>query len=444
MPQCKLCLRKFSGWPAFMGHISQRACPVMILSDTKAPVVNSPQPHDVTPRSDRGLFADRAHAPEEPTDPPTQQANSETSVPIFHDQTLQTLAAQGPRQLTVMAKRVRDNFSLQHCPECYQWVASPSYLSRHACKSHSSYSSIAAQQSAVLQWIKNRGRLQRPCEFCGVWYQARPKAHLQACPVLWICAHLFARHSTLLDAGQTQLPYVSSGRAEPAGSQAGVCSVLSPTPAPNATNPGGVHDARLGTFGGDGPGKGQETERACTPDLPQKWLRSDHKSKGEKGDLGHTAAPTTGKGLGSAAIPAEPAPQTATGSDQAREPAAHSGKPGPAAQDLHRVQRRSHQRESYRQSGAQGSRNWWDQSRNPRRGQRGRDPTDEDLRDLVKHLGRLVLRLEDNQAIASLDTQFLMFMSTAEDAKGWSLTSSLYRVAESWHKQKESDLGSLS
>ena len=99
---------------------------------------------------------------------------------------------------------------------------------------------------------------------------------------------------------------------------------------------------------------------------------------------------------------------------------------------------------SYRQSGAQGSRNWWDQSRNPRRGQRGRDPTDEDLRDLVKHLGRLVLRLEDNQAIASLDTQFLMFMSTAEDAKGWSLTSSLYRVAESWHKQKESDPGSLS
>lgn len=52
-------------------------------------------------------------------------------------------------------------------------------------------------------------------------------------------------------------------------------------------------------------------------------------------------------------------------------------------------------------------------------------------------MARLTLRLEDNQVIQHLDSQFIIFMQTKEAAKGWSITASLYKVAQAWHKQKK-------
>jgi len=71
------------------------------------------------------------------------------------------------------------------------------------------------------------------------------------------------------------------------------------------------------------------------------------------------------------------------------------------------------------------------------------DPSDEDLRELVKQMGRLLIRLEDAQTIANLDTSFIMFVGATPDPAGWSLPSSMYQIALDWNRRKESDPGSL-
>ena len=88
-----------------------------------------------------------------------------------------------------------------------------------------------------------------------------------------------------------------------------------------------------------------------------------------------------------------------------------------------------------------GDQTWWGKDKRDHRSgireDRFHDRDNSELRELVKAMARLTLRLEDNQVIQHLDSQFIIFMQTKEAAKGWSITASLYKVAQAWHKQKK-------
>ena len=193
MPTCRHCLKSFHAWPQFFGHFHQEACPVLHAH----PTAESPtHPADSsTPPPAASLLAHGASAPEEV---PTAQVDPP---PLFHLDSIQALARK--RDVQALAKAIRTHGIFHHCPECRHWCTGPTYITRHAIKAHSV---ISQHQPAVLQWLKNRGHLQRPCEFCEAWYQVRPAQHLLNCPVLWACGHLLARFASLHDPLQASRP----------------------------------------------------------------------------------------------------------------------------------------------------------------------------------------------------------------------------------------------
>ena len=398
MPQCRLCLKRFHAWPEFMGHISQQACPFLVLQDV------APHGNQEASKVSQQFFAQGAPAPEELPTPTAPEEASSSEQP--------ELAKQG--DILKLSQQVRQSCSMQHCPECYQWVAKPTYLARHAVQSHSRVRDL---QSAVKEWLKNRSRLQRPCEF---WYQARPKAHLQSCPVLRISLHLMARHHNLFP-GQTRLPYGHANGSATAGGPRGAGSVLS------ASHSHPCHDSPLFRRGdGDGPRQGQArvgTVQDGSSGGEQRRQAAD--GPDGQGPILHSGPESRPAGGGG--DEPEGLPGTGSGSSELARPGPQPTKPGPRA---------------YRQVGAT---------------KRGGAPGETKIRDRdaetatatrtsrtwVKQMGRLVLRLEDAQTIASLDTQFIMFIGTVSDHKGWSLTDNLYRVATEWNRKKEQSPESL-
>ncbi|CAE7941765.1 unnamed protein product [Symbiodinium sp. KB8] len=60
----------------------------------------------------------------------------------------------------------------------------------------------------------------------------------------------------------------------------------------------------------------------------------------------------------------------------------------------------------------------------------------EDLKEVVKAMGRLSLRLEDQLSVLSLDVEFILFLQTDAAGNQFSITASLYAAAQQWHKQK--------
>ncbi|OLP86656.1 hypothetical protein AK812_SmicGene32208 [Symbiodinium microadriaticum] len=71
---------------------------------------------------------------------------------------------------------------------------------------------------------------------------------------------------------------------------------------------------------------------------------------------------------------------------------------------------------------------------------RDRDEEMETLREMIRHLARLALRLEDAMSICNLDNEFLMFFQTNSQ---WAVTSQLFKAATEWKEQKESAPQSL-
>ena len=205
LPQCKHCLRRFHGWPEFTSHFATAACPVLHA------IGRATKPEPSIPTSDPAAAQlSRAFAPgqgiPEGTSrlPPSQHQTAviapPSPVPLFHRSELQTLARQ--RNIPALISAIHDIGSLNHCPECWQWCTSASYVSRHAVGVHSL---IQQHQPAVRSWAQSIGRALRPCEWCRKWYKARPKQHVQTCPVMWMCGHFLARHSNLEAPGQSQL-----------------------------------------------------------------------------------------------------------------------------------------------------------------------------------------------------------------------------------------------
>ena len=202
LPTCRHCLKSFHAWPQFFGHFHQEACPVLHAHSAPRTDIDSNPPPPPRDSDNASLLAHGAFAPEESealqTEPP----------PLFHITSIQTLAR--TRDVPALAKAIRQHGLSNHCPECNQWCTGPEYISRHAAKSHPE---VRKHQAAVLQWLKNRGRIRRPCEFCEVWYKVRPLTHLQHCPILWACGHLIARFSSLDDPSQASLHGYFHGRA---------------------------------------------------------------------------------------------------------------------------------------------------------------------------------------------------------------------------------------
>ncbi|CAE7613619.1 unnamed protein product [Symbiodinium microadriaticum] len=72
-----------------------------------------------------------------------------------------------------------------------------------------------------------------------------------------------------------------------------------------------------------------------------------------------------------------------------------------------------------------------------------RQDREEELKELVRQMGRLLLRMEDAMSIQHLDSQFVLFLRTEENTGGWSITSALFKVATRWNQVKADNPSSL-
>ena len=299
LPQCRYCLKRFYGWPQFMGHFSQGACPILHRTRREDPPASrsnpQPTPPDPSNTPTASEFASEsgpapAHGAPAPgsTDPDVHHlalAHPDPT-PLFYRETLQDLARKS--DIITLRNQIRMSNLLCHCPECFQKVTRPSYLTRHACQMHPH---TAAVQDRVVSWALAKGRLSKPCEWCGDSQYTRTAAHLKACPVLWIVGHLLIRHSTLEDHTQASLHGAFSrarGRSTDPGA-GGVRSVrgLYESRAPELHR-GSLNGTQPGRHGGDG-GAGQgDGRRSGSSQDPARRGGQQHPTAevGERGQQG--------------------------------------------------------------------------------------------------------------------------------------------------------------
>ena len=107
LPQCNQCLKKFSGWPAYMTHFNQQACPVLHATERKPErdASGAETPSDVT-------FACGAFEPEGTS----SAAIAEEPVPVFR--LASTIAVAKTGNLSSIAKHLREHGKPDRCPEC--------------------------------------------------------------------------------------------------------------------------------------------------------------------------------------------------------------------------------------------------------------------------------------------------------------------------------------
>ena len=367
------------------------------------------------------LLAHRASAPEGASAPTPE------SQPIFLDASIQRLAAQG--DLKTLAQAVSQHGSLNHCPECFQWCTSPAYLSRHAVKAHPQ---VAKHQPAVLSWLRARGHICRPCEFCHSWYKVRPPHTLLNCPVLWICGHLFARFHTLQDSRQlpSMATFDQSQLEEAKAELAQFGKMMAPAgalPALPSTGPPSTAEEPADM---DQDKEGLEKRSMGAEDQMSPEATQAKFAKGEsKGD--RPVESGSGKGR------QEPSPTKEIVQDKPR--------PSPAR----RQDTPAHSSSWNPQSNRQGQSSYWQRQWPNRRDNRdSREDRareqEEKLKELLVQVARLAVRLEDQLAISNLDCEFILFFQTRSSQNPWSITDSLYQVGVDWKRQKEQDPSSLS
>ena len=146
MPQCKHCLRRFHAWPQFMGHVDQRAC-----EGLQAAYATSESQHDGSGKLKPDTSSQGALAPG------GVPALEHDILPLLYRPELQSLARQ--QQPKTLAAAVRQANCSNHCPECYQWCTSHSYVVKHAVKMHAS---VQQAQASVAAWVQARTCIQRP------------------------------------------------------------------------------------------------------------------------------------------------------------------------------------------------------------------------------------------------------------------------------------------
>eukprot|EP00439_Symbiodinium_sp_Y106_P069805 s2359_g12.t1 len=320
-PQCRHCGKKFHGWPAFMGHFSQRACPILYQTHIISATMREECPESIGVSATTGeveqahsLPAQGAFAPGELT---VEPAYPPPPTPLFHRPALQALANQGDLKLLAAA--------MADCQRSLSDVVS-----------RGGPASAAAQ-----------GGGGRVCE-------------------------LRVLHE---DASEGQ-PAASHNRASLAGDSQDLLDMDDEAGRPKRAAPA--------------------TALGATPvpltigEQPAKYTRGE--AKGDtKGDQRNEA-----------------------GAAEANEQAAAAPAMGQLEQRLSPVAR---------QAGGKP---------------RSKDEEIAALRELVKALARLALRMEDSLAITMLDSEFVIFLQTSVTENPWSITDSLFKVASSWKSQKDS------
>ena len=329
LPTCKHCRKSFHGWPAFMGHFSQQACPVL-----------HGQQHctHTTEASPPGLQANQHQCQNSSTTVPelaqasqalpiSQPAPGEVAAdlvdfdmpPTFHRPALQMLAKQ--RDLQGLARAVQNIGRLQYCPECNQKLTHPKYLTRHACKMHDAVKEL---QPAVEQWLTARTQIGQPCRWCLLPYATRPANHAKACAVLWTCGHLLARHSDLQDQSQPSIQDVfGTARRAASGGGSGAGTVLSL----HAALPGGHSnlDGAIDEGRGDGKSLGHGAGRKAQTQLPEPSRSPDARA----GDTaaGNSAKVPQSRGQRRQQGRGQPQPEHSRGSRSSRDSGGRDGHP---------------------------------------------------------------------------------------------------------------------
>ena len=158
------------------------------------------------------------------------------------------------------------------------------------------------------------------------------------------------------------------------------------------------------------PSREKRLQEATGSPPPTKWKKGDN-----KGDSKAEGASNNGKGS-----------NLATPTGQA-EPSAPS-----QVVDTRRRQdrgQRSQQTDVWNRQGWQ--RNSW-------QGHQGRSREDEvaRLREIIRCLARLCLRMEDSLAVTHLDQDFVLFLQTQSSGNKWAVTEDLYSVALDWKEKK--------
>ncbi|CAE7947378.1 unnamed protein product [Symbiodinium sp. KB8] len=260
-------------------------------------------------------------------------------------------------------------------------------------------------------------RLSKPCEWCG------DSQYTRTTPKLRSMAHS-------AEQGQAQAEFAQFGAYMKAGLPS---STGAPSTAPSLGDMEATEEqAREMDVDRDRRRTQRDEEDGSTP--PQKWAKGDNKG------ADRPLEPASGKGGQVLKDHVEPSSKTpGSGSNQ---PPPTSGQQETSRDRGQRTDRdRKQDRDQSTQRPQQQNRGW-----NQQHGYRSwptRRGDKEDLKEVIRAMGRLSLRLEDQLSVFSLDVEFILFLQTDASGNKFSITASLYAAAQQWHRQKESDPASL-
>ena len=157
-----------------------------------------------------------------------------------------------------------------------------------------------------------------------------------------------------------------------------------------------------------------------------KWAKGEAKGLTDKNDHSGKGSSDGGSGAkGSGDNPTAPS-------------AAAAKQPSPPARAVARYTGFGQSSQRGRQNQGQGGGNqrspWWS-----RRDQDKWDKEDDPdrLKDIIRVLTRMVVRLEDAVTISNLDCEYVLFLQSDATGNQWSITSALYNTAQEWKSKKE-------
>ncbi|CAE7939280.1 unnamed protein product [Symbiodinium necroappetens] len=200
----------------------------------------------------------------------------------------------------------------------------------------------------------------------------------------------------------------------------------------------------------EAPTRGLETPLLGTP---QKFLKAEGKgdNKGEGNLNQNTAEAAEAAETAEAETDTHPKPAE----ENKTEPPGPRGKGRSQERQWPTRQERRRQQEAPSQSSKDQQRGGWNWGRQPyqwpnrsdRKGgyQRNEDNEKEaalrkeikELKNIIRAMGRLTLRIEDRAAVDMLDKEFFLFLQTEASGNEWSVTKRLWTVATEWNRLRE-------
>ena len=173
-----------------------------------------------------------------------------------------------------------------------------------------------------------------------------------------------------------------------------------------------------------------------------KWAKGE--AKGEKGEKTEDAP--TGKGRAMEAPQKSPPQATNTPGQGSADPGPQqrtNPQQAPQGGSAARTGQQHQQMASWRKPGGYRQ---WPNSRQDRDNSSWDDRQAKEIKELkeaMRALSRLTLRLEDAVEVIHLDCEFILFLQTEAAGNEWAITQQLYETAVQWHRQKESNPESL-